>query len=277
MLCVRCFYPRIHTHSNFWVLRGFGGFLFFYILICSKTFILLFVLICRLLRNSFAVWNTRLQRVLLKGGSNETKNCNPAYLSLTLIFRHKGEDKFRSSEKIVDRTEFSLLFKDHVCILDLLEGADALFANIIESYYASQVAKLSDRVHYNKMNLTTIYRQICSIIFEVYYFYRSQGSEEFQGARRLDGLIITLYLIHSLAILVVVSLAAAEVGEVAMDGLAVLRQRGMMGSMSDDELYFIMSMYTSYTGHFETALSGGGMKLKQIFCHLCTLQIILSF
>ncbi|XP_035705461.1 uncharacterized protein LOC118434915 isoform X3 [Folsomia candida] len=254
MLCVRCFYPRIHTHSNFWVLRGFGGFLFFYILICSKTFILLFVLICRLLRNSFAVWNTRLQRVLLK-----------------------GEDKFRSSEKIVDRTEFSLLFKDHVCILDLLEGADALFANIIESYYASQVAKLSDRVHYNKMNLTTIYRQICSIIFEVYYFYRSQGSEEFQGARRLDGLIITLYLIHSLAILVVVSLAAAEVGEVAMDGLAVLRQRGMMGSMSDDELYFIMSMYTSYTGHFETALSGGGMKLKQIFCHLCTLQIILSF
>ncbi|XP_035705460.1 uncharacterized protein LOC118434915 isoform X2 [Folsomia candida] len=256
MLCVRCFYPRIHTHSNFWVLRGFGGFLFFYILICSKTFILLFVLICRLLRNSFAVWNTRLQRVLLKGGSNETKNCNPAYLSLTLIFRHKGEDKFRSSEKIVDRTEFSLLFKDHVCILDLLEGADALFANIIESYYASQ---------------------ICSIIFEVYYFYRSQGSEEFQGARRLDGLIITLYLIHSLAILVVVSLAAAEVGEVAMDGLAVLRQRGMMGSMSDDELYFIMSMYTSYTGHFETALSGGGMKLKQIFCHLCTLQIILSF
>jgi hypothetical protein len=66
-----------------------------------------------------------------------------------------------------------------------------------------------------------------------------------------------VYLFHSLIMLFLASTSAAEVGEVAMDGLEIIRRKGFLGRKSNDEMYFTMSLYLSYTGHFETALTGG--------------------
>ena len=37
------------------------------------------------------------------------------------------------------RTTYTLLFKDHCILLDLMEGTDRFFSGIIESYYGLEV------------------------------------------------------------------------------------------------------------------------------------------
>lgn len=57
--------------------------------------------------------------------------------------------------------------------------------------------------------------------------------------------------------LVLATNASAQVGEVAMEGLEIIRRNGCIGRKSNDEMYFTLSLYMSYTGHFKTELQGG--------------------
>lgn len=52
--------------------------------------------------------------------------------------------------------------------------------------------------------------------------------------------------------------AAAEVGDEATAGLEVIRRRTMLGKRSDEELYFTVSMFSSYTCYKLVRLRGGG-------------------
>lgn len=82
--------------------------------------------------------------------------------------------------------------------------------------------------------------------------------------------IIGTYLFNSLFIFYLVSTGAAEVGEASANGLEIIRRQGIMGHRSDSEMHFMISLYMSYTGHFDTALSGGGYFIldKQFFVAL---------
>ncbi len=39
-----------------------------------------------------------------------------------------------------------------------------------------------------------------------------------------------------------------------MEGLEIIRRNGCLGRKSADEMYFTLSLYMSYTGHYETAM-----------------------
>jgi len=210
IMWIRLAYPNIHTDQNFRYLRYIATIVFGYIVICSKTYMLLFMYKCKILRNAFITWNRRLEDVLQK--------------------RNQGT----RAEQHEKRTGFDHLFKDHSNLLDLLIGCDYLFENVIESYYGTQ---------------------IISICFEVYYFYRSQFSNnplEFTGARKLDAIVIGAWVFHSLIMMFLTSTAAAEVGEHAMNGLEIIRQKGNLDHKSHDEMYFMLSLYYSFAGHFST-------------------------
>jgi len=77
------------------------------------------------------------------------------------------------------------------------------------------------------------------------------------SARKLDSVLMGFLVFTSLSMLYLVSTLSAQVGEVAMDGLEIIRRKGFLGRKSIDEIYFTMSLYFSYTGHFQTALTGG--------------------
>lgn len=197
-----------------------GGIFFIFVFISSKVYIFLFLFKCKLLRNAFANWNGRVYAAVLRGGD------------------------FIQSDR--GRTTYGLLFKDHCILLDLMEGTDRLFSTIIESYFGLQVV---------------------SICFEGYFFIRTakwsskqnEASEEGTFFIRpndyFPGLII---LVQSVLILIIVSKAAAEVGEEALAGLEVIRRKTMLGRRTDEELYFALSMFSSYTAYKKLQLCGGG-------------------
>lgn len=138
-LWVRAFYPSIHTVYDTWisVIRGIGSVAIVYIVLCSKVYVLFFLYICKILSTACTVWNERLERVFTKEERQKSRK-----------------------DKCASRTGFDHLFKDYVTLLDLLSGADTLFATIIESYFSMS---------------------LISIVFEVYYLVRpiSERQEEF--------------------------------------------------------------------------------------------------
>ncbi|XP_035712395.1 uncharacterized protein LOC118437475 [Folsomia candida] len=216
ILWSRLFFPSIHAWKYLHILRWFGIVVYVYLLMCSKVYILLLLYICKILKNAYATWNERLVTVIHKG---------------------KKEEKKSRKEHCAARTGFDHLFRDYVVLLDLLRGADTMFANVIESYFGTQVF---------------------SLCFEVYYLLRTfSAHDEFAFARKLDGILITIYLFHSVIMLLLATNASAQVGEEAMEGLEIIRRNGCIGHKSIKEMYFTLSLYMSYTGHFETALTAG--------------------
>ncbi|CAG7728984.1 unnamed protein product [Allacma fusca] len=179
-------------------------------------YIILFIFTSKLLTNCILVWNHRLDRVL-----------------------NQGERYRRRSEKHSEHMGFDHLFKDYVCILDLMEGADVIFANTVESFYATQVI---------------------SIIFELFYLYQSLTvSPEFRNERRVDVLVMGLFVTQSIVFLYQASISASEVAERSLEGLEIIRRKGILGRRSDEELYFVMSLYMSYTGHFDIGINASKM------------------
>ena len=53
--------------------------------------------------------------------------------------------------------------------------------------------------------------------------------------RKLDAVLMGIYLFHSLIMLFVSSTAAAEVGETAMEGLEIIRRKGFIGRKTNQE------------------------------------------
>lgn len=71
-------------------------------------------------------------------------------------------------------------------------------------------------------------------------------------------LLVGIYIFNTVLVFWMVSTGAAEVGEAASNGLEIIRRQGIMGHRHDSEMHFMISLYMSYTGHFDTSLSGGG-------------------
>ncbi|CAG7786443.1 unnamed protein product [Allacma fusca] len=219
MMLTRCFDPAInkpiYLHDQFVWIRASTSILILYVFINSKCFIILYFWNCKLLKNAFSVWNNRLERVV-----------------------HRGEAMSSRIEKVANRTGYDHLFKDHCCLLDLIEGTDHLFASVINSFYSCQIV---------------------SLCFEFFHAWRSQDDmAQFPGARKFDGIVMACHFIQSLLFLLLVSLAASAVSHEAIGGLEIIRRKGLLGHKEEDELQFMTSMYVSYTGHFETGLTAGG-------------------
>ncbi len=49
-----------------------------------------------------------------------------------------------------------------------------------------------------------------------------------------------------------------EVGEEAMGGFEILRRRTVIGRRTNEELYFLLTMFASYTAYKRIELSAGG-------------------
>jgi hypothetical protein len=219
----RIFYPPIHSigANVFKALRGFHGLLFIIIVVNAKVYIMLFVWCCRMIRNGFVTWNGRVDRVLLR-----------------------DEQEKSDEEREIHRTKLGQLFTDHVVLLDLTQGVDRVFAGTIELYYFSQVISLGFGMYFFVRNLL----QLDS----------NPGNEIiFYPERRADCAIVGMFVIMSAVILFHVTMSPAEINDEALEGLEVIRRRGFMGKKSDEELYFILSMYVSYTGHYEIAVVCG--------------------
>lgn len=103
-----------------------GGIFFLVVFSASKVYMFVFIYKCKLLKNAFSCWNSRVYASILKGAKKPQNHEN--------------------------RTTFTLLFRDHCLLLDLMDGTDQLFATILESYFALQV---------------------CSTCFEAYFFIRT--------------------------------------------------------------------------------------------------------
>jgi len=67
-----------------------------------------------------------------------------------------------------------------------------------------------------------------------------------------------LMLFLSTSLMFSAAKSAADVADEAMAGLEVIRRKTMLGRKSDDELYFMLSMFSSYTAYKKLELAGGG-------------------
>ncbi len=67
-----------------------------------------------------------------------------------------------------------------------------------------------------------------------------------------------LMLLLSLTIMYVAAKSAADVAEESMAGLEVIRRKTMLGRKTDEELYFMLSMFSSYTAYKKMEISTGG-------------------
>lgn len=65
-------------------------------------------------------------------------------------------------------------------------------------------------------------------------------------------------LIVSMVIMTIAAKSAADVAEEAMAGLEVIRRKTMLGRKTDEELYFMLSMFSSYTAYKKMEISAGG-------------------
>ena len=132
----------IHFSDNFKYYRASLACLLLYTIVVSKSYVILYAWTCDLLKQSFAVWNNRLERVLHRGSHTDAK------LTFACLFKHLtvrrllGESEDTREHKVANRTGYDHLFKDHVCLLDLTEGADQLFSGIIRWFYATEVGNL---------------------------------------------------------------------------------------------------------------------------------------
>lgn len=70
--------------------------------------------------------------------------------------------------------------------------------------------------------------------------------------------VVGIYLAGTWFIFYLVMTGAAQVSETFAYGLEVIRRQGILGPRSDPEKHFMISLYMSYTGHFDTALTEGG-------------------
>ncbi|ODN01246.1 Gustatory receptor for bitter taste 66a [Orchesella cincta] len=213
LLLFRFIDPIIVDRAIFPWLRTIMGWVFLYMLVVAKVHIFFFVFFTKILRNAYLIWNHRVDRVM-----------------------HHGEDAFSREQKVASRTGYDHLFKDHVCLLDLIEGADHLFSNVIEPFFAAHV-----------MSLT----------IEAYFLYRAQTAtkEDFKYLRQMDTVAGVLFFIHTLGTILYVSFAGTSVSEEASEGLEIVRRKGLMGPKTDEELYFVLSLYVSFCGHYDTAIS----------------------
>jgi hypothetical protein len=182
---------------------------YFYVLLCMT--------ICMYLKNAFLMWNGRVYASLLRGG-----------------------DYIHSKE---GRSTFSLLFKDHCTLLDLVEGTDRVFVYILESFTGLAVL---------------------SLCLEIYFIIRTAQkgyveTEETEYFKRPNDWVCGAILaIHHGVMLIMVLRKTAGVGEEAMAGLEIIRRKTMLGRKADEELYFMLSMFCSYTSDNPIALRGGG-------------------
>ncbi|CAG7829220.1 unnamed protein product [Allacma fusca] len=216
----RVFYPPIHAieHSFFRVLRGCHGLVLMLILVNAEVNIILFVWCCRLIRNGFVTWNGRVDRVLLRDEQNKS-----------------------DEEREIHRTKLGQMFTDHVVLLDLTQGVDRVFAGIVEMYYFSRVISVGFGLYF-----------LVRIMLEI-----SDEKSPSEKGREFDILILLVFNTVAAVLLYHVTMAPAEINDEALEGFEVIRRRGFMGKKSDDELYFILSMYVSYTGHYEIAVVCG--------------------
>ncbi|ODN01126.1 hypothetical protein Ocin01_05567 [Orchesella cincta] len=223
---------RQFTGGNVWMLRSpftvllfqiVGGILMALIFFASKSHIILFTYQCKLLRSAFGIWNARAYAAILRGGIDMSKDNGAA--------------------------TYTLLFKDHCVLLDLLEGSDRYFSGILESYFALGIFDL---------------------VVEFYFFLRAAkyGHNRKLAAtpllsdqyfiRPFDWLPALLIFCMSVYLIFVASKAAAEVAEEALGGLEIIRRKTLLGRQTDEELYFMLSMFNSFTSYRRIELSGGG-------------------
>jgi hypothetical protein len=96
-------------------------------------------------------------------------------------------------DRLGKRTGFKELYQDHVVLLDLIDGADMMFGETIESYFTA----------------TTF-----SLCFECFYFVQAlTNREDFPPERQLDAVIVGLFLLQSIAILFTAASLSAEVAD----------------------------------------------------------------
>ncbi|CAL8106901.1 unnamed protein product [Orchesella dallaii] len=192
--------------------------------VASKSAILLFIYHCKLIQSAFAFWNGRVYAAVLRGG------------------------EYAQTDE--GRTTYKLLFKDYCVLMDLMEGMDQVFAFTMESYFGCQV---------------------CSLFFELYFCIRTAKHGDNRGdaayptknneaffVRPRDWAPGFLMLFLSTSLMLSAAKSAADVAEEAMAGLEVIRRKTMLGRKSDDELYFMLSMFSSYTAYKKMELTGGG-------------------
>lgn len=67
-----------------------------------------------------------------------------------------------------------------------------------------------------------------------------------------------LMLTLSMVLMLRAAKCAADVAEEAMAGLEVIRRKTMLGRKTDEELYFMLSMFSSYTAYKKMEISAGG-------------------
>ncbi|CAL8126820.1 unnamed protein product [Orchesella dallaii] len=223
---------RQFTGGSAWMVRspatvvGFqilGGIIMSLIFFASKSHIILFTYQCKLLRSAFGIWNARAYAAILRGGIDVSHDNGAA--------------------------TYTLLFKDHCVLLDLLEGSDRYFSGVLESYFALGIFDL---------------------VVEFYFFLRAAkyGHNRKLAAtpllsdqyyiRPFDWLPALLIFCISVYLIFVASKAAAEVAEEALGGLEIIRRKTLLGRQTDEELYFMLSMFNSFTSYRRIELSGGG-------------------
>ncbi|CAG7734861.1 unnamed protein product [Allacma fusca] len=227
-------FPKLHL-----IFEIISAVCLLFIFISSKVLILYFLHFCRMLTKAFKSWNARFHAVI------------------------NFPDKFSQSAE--GRTTYELLFKDHCTLLSLIEGTDRCFSTIVESYLALQLV---------------------SIILETYFVYRTAGYRSEQQAhsnvtakdawggdfskspyfiRPFDYIPGIIIMLSNVLILIVILSEAGKISAVAKEGLEVIRRKTMMGRKSNQELWFTLSMYFSYTSQTQLSLqvwSSHGSRLR---------------
>ncbi|CAL8110237.1 unnamed protein product [Orchesella dallaii] len=180
---------------------------------------------CRILGNILKIWNNRFEFCLHK--------------HILEMASPKTNKETRQEARESKRTSRGNLFQDHLVIFNLLEGVNAQFEVIMESYY-----------------LTTM----IMIVFEAYGFVHSLAYSEYVkcGYRQQDTIPIVLLLAIQLYIYISITLEGAGVADEARHVLDVVRRKGMMTSKADAELWFMLSMRLSFGGHEDVGIIGAG-------------------
>ncbi|CAG7731070.1 unnamed protein product [Allacma fusca] len=197
----------------------FGICLHAYLMMSSYFFVLLCMTVCKYLRNAFLMWNGRVYSSLLRGG-----------------------DYIHSKE---GRSTYALLYKDHATLLDLVEGTDRVFVYILESFTGLSILSLCLELYFIIRTAQKGYSEKAAL--EGGFFVRKHDW--------IAGGILTIQ--HGVMLIMALRITSS-VGEEAMAGLEIIRRKTMLGRKADEELYFMLSMFSSYTSDNPIALCGGG-------------------
>ncbi|ODM93108.1 hypothetical protein Ocin01_13569 [Orchesella cincta] len=225
VIMIRIFNRYCLWDPNLYIYKLFFAAYLLFIIISGYLFMLWFFYNCRILANILKIWNNRFEFCLHK--------------HLLEMASAQANKQTRKEASESNRTSRGNLFQDHLVIFNLLEGVNATFETIMESYY-----------------LTTM----IMIIFEAYAFVHSFNYYEYKycGKRKLDIIPIALLLAIQLYIYISITIEAAAVAEESRHVLDIVRRKGMMTSKADGELWFMLSMRLSFGGHEDVGIVGAG-------------------